>query len=74
MKQRIGKNKAYRKNMQLIRIMKEKLLAYTSSHKFHQKIRKRKNIIKKVRTTHTNMQKEDSEIMIFTINHYARNS
>ena len=39
------------------------------------KNRKRKKIIdnKQVRTTHTKIQKHDSEIMILTINHYPRN-
>ena len=76
MKQRIDKKKAYRKNIQLIRIMKERQLTYTSraisSSKKYEK--EKKYYKKKVRTTHTNMQKEDYEILIFTMNHYPRNS
>ena len=56
--------------------MKERLLTYTSraisSSKKYEK--EKKYYKKKVRTTHTNMQKEDYEILIFTMNHYPRNS
>ena len=69
------KNKAYRKNIQQARIMKE--TANLQDHKLHRKKimknEKKEKLINK-KDLHTKVQKHnDSEIMILTINHFPRN-
>ena len=56
--------------------MKKRLLTYIPlGPEAPSKNRKRKKTLinKQVRTTHTKVQKHDSEIMILIMNHYPRN-